>query len=432
MSRETEAVEVIIVGAGLAGLSAARVVDASGLSYKILEATDRAGGKVYSGSNEQGEYALELGAQFVNKDMTELTRLIEESGMHLKRTVSKPDSVYLHAKTRTDVGAFIESVDEEIVHSETDTRLSLAQTIEDWVENEQEEAIAKSFFTEESTVSTEHILAESFLDTSERYASELDDLTHQASGPLKQVIDYLSSQLKEEIQFKHPVESVGYEDGLYRLNTGNGHSHYAEAVIFAIPPSAGSRIKFQEELKTYYEPFLTSYIDGSVIKVSLTYEHPFWHDYEMDGEAVPVEGIVYGDYDGLSVSDSSKEGDHPRLTVFIGGDLAKDWVDRSEQDRHQFVLNRMRDVLGDQVEEYLDYRESIWVDHPYYGGGYSGQVHVAGLPESPDKLRTPFQLSIFASTELAEAFPGFMEGALRSGKSAAEKIINLVDRSDKQ
>ena len=99
MSRETEAVEVIIVGAGLAGLSAARLIDGSGLSYKILEATDRAGGKVYSGFNEQGEYPLELGAQFVNKDMTELTRLIEESGMHLKRTVSKSDSVYLHAKT---------------------------------------------------------------------------------------------------------------------------------------------------------------------------------------------------------------------------------------------------------------------------------------------------------------------------------------------
>lgn len=414
--------DVIIVGAGLAGLSAARAIDSTDMSYRLLEAGNRAGGKVKSGCNKQGEYCLELGAQFVNPDMTEMVQLITASGMTLYETEITEDSVFLNAKTHKAIDSFIESVDEDFTMENVNEQASLSETIEKWDVSNEKKRIAKSFFTEEATVDTDYILAEGFFDVSERYESQLDDLSHQASGPLSAVIEYMEQSLKQPILYNHAVTSVKKLADSYKLTVSTGESFFSKAVIFAVPPTVASTIQFDSQLAEHYQPYLDSFVNGAVIKQTVSYPKAFWHQLEANDSVVSVEGVVFSEFRGLSVSDSSKKGEAPRLTAFIGGELAKKWAKKSEDERQAFILKRLKSVFGAEAEHYSDFRESIWVDHPYCGGGYSAQIHTDGHANAAAYLRTPYQNCVFASTELAEAFPGFMEGAVRSGQLAAERI----------
>ncbi|MCC5890526.1 MAG: FAD-dependent oxidoreductase [Alkalibacterium sp.] len=418
-----EMYDVLIVGAGLAGLSAAKVIDSTELSYCVLEAAGRAGGKVKSGCNNQGDYCLELGAQFVNPDMTEMVRLIEESGMTLSETETGAGSVFLNAKTLSPINDFIESVDDKLGREDTKAKRSLSETIEGWKISDEEKRIAKSFFTEEATVDTDSILADSFFDASERYDSQLDDLSHQASGQLNTLIDHMIESLKQPVLFNHAVDSVSKQEDSYKLTVSSGQSYYAKAVIIAIPPTVAKAVAFDEQLSEYYQPLLDSYVDGAVIKHTFSYPKAFWQELQLKDSLVSVEGVVFSNYRGLSISDSSKKGEAPRLTAFTGGELAKKWAKKSEAERKAFILKRLRSVFGTEAEHYSDFRESIWVDHPYCGGGYSAQIHTKGRPDAAHKLRSPHGQFVFASTEVAEAFPGFMEGAVRSGNRAAKAMI---------
>lgn len=427
MEKEMPIYDVLIVGAGLSGLAAAQTIDQAGLSYCVLEATERAGGKVDSGTNAEGEYWLELGAQFVNTDMTEMVRFIEGSGMSLVKTHAHPNSVFLHAKTMKPVGDLIETVDEELLGDLDSSELSLSEVIEELTDTADEAAVAKSFITEEATVDTDYMSAESYIDVSERYASEQDDLTHQASGQLSKVIAYLVDNLKVPVHFNQPVRQVEKQGDHYEVTTESGDRYRAKGLLLAVPPTVASRLSLPEDLHAHFAPLLSSFVDGSVIKVTLSYDQSFWTAVELEEEKVPVEGIVFSRFQGLSISDSSKEGDTPRLTAFIGGDLAKELAGQPASARQQFVLDRLHEVLGKEADAYVDYRESIWVDHPFCGGGYSAQVHVDGIADAPEQLRMAYEKCVFASTELAEAFPGFMEGAARAGKFAAEQLIEQLD-----
>lgn len=420
--------DVIIVGAGLAGLAAAQVINQTELNYTVLEASDRAGGKVHSGPNSEGEFWLELGAQFVNTDMTEMVRFIEESGLSLVETTSHPDSVFLHAKTMKPVGELIASVDEDLLGEVNSTELSLSDVIEELTDTEDEAAVVKSFIAEETTVDTQYLSAEGYIDTSERYTSEQDDLTHQASGSLSHVINHLVDSLNVPVQFNQAVRKIKAVGDHYELTTDAGDIFQSRRVILAVPPTVARKISLSKELNTHFEPLLSSFVDGSVIKVTLSYDEAFWKTVEGKENKVPLEGIVYSRFQGMTVSDSSKEGDTPRLTAFIGGDLAKELAAQTPDERCDFVMERLKEVLGVKASDYLDYRESLWVNHPFCGGGYSAQVNLAGEADAPEQLRQPYKRLIFASTELAESFPGFMEGAVRSGKQAAEKVILMFEK----
>lgn len=423
MSEKQKIYDVIIVGSGLAGLAAAREINRTELSYTVLEASERSGGKVHSGSNSKGEFQLELGAQFVNKDMTEMGQFIEESGQTLVETHAHPNSVFLHAKTMKPVGDLISTLDEDLLKDFGSSDLSLSEAIDELTDTEDKAAIVKSFMTEETTVEADYISAESYIDTSERYASDKDDLTHQASGSLSEVIDHLVDSLKETIHYKQILKKVDTVESGYALTTQAGNTFQTKAIILAIPPTVAQKISLPDELTKHFRPYLTSFVDGSVIKVTLSYADSFWKAVQEEGETVPLEGIVYSEYQGMTVSDSSKKGDTPRLTAFIGGELAKNLAKQTAEEREQFVMQRLHDVLGDTASNYLDYRESVWVNHPYCGGGYSAQVHVDAETDAPEQLRQPFKKVVFASTELAEAFPGFMEGAVRAGKLAANRLV---------
>ncbi|MER2063426.1 MAG: NAD(P)/FAD-dependent oxidoreductase [Alkalibacterium sp.] len=425
MEKQSSAYDVIIVGAGLAGLAAAKAMHEAGKSYVILEASDRSGGKVCSKVSEDSSRYFELGAQFINKDMTEIVKLIKEAGMELSKTHIPKDLVVISDKSKEPIDFDFKDIPDllgDIVGSPSEEK-SLAKALEENVSNKRKRQIINSFVAAETTVNSQYISALVLKDLVSRITTSKNELNYQASGPLSRVIHYLESINDEAIRYLEPVVKVKETTDGYTVKTKNKTKYHAQNLIMAVPPTAAGRIKFSSSLKDHYEPYLKSYTDGSVIKMTFVYDHPFWREQMIKGKEKTVYGVIYAAHEGVNLMDSSKEEGENRLTLFIGGDKAKELSDVPIEVKEFFAKERLIEVFGEEAEDYKDYEISEFLESPYIGGGYGAMIHVHGQADANDHLKEPFNNVVFASTEIAPEFPQYMEGAVRSGQYAAKRLL---------
>ncbi|WP_423188426.1 flavin monoamine oxidase family protein [Alkalibacterium sp. f15] len=417
--------DVIVIGAGLAGLTAAKALHEKGKKYLILEATDRAGGKVSSKVSEDSSRYFEQGAQFVNKDMTEIVKLIEEAGMTLEETHIPEDLVVISEKSREPIRFDFKDIPamlREVAETESASQ-SLASLLDKHVGNKRKRQIIKSFVASETTVNSDYINAEALEDLVSRITTTNNELNYQASGPLSRVVRYLETINEEAIRYLEPVVKVKAIENGYILKTKNKTKYHAKALIMAVPPTAAARIEFSSSLAEHYDRYLKSYVDGAVIKMTFVYDDPFWREQAIKGKKRTVYGVIYAANEGVNVMDSSKAEGENRLTLFIGGDKAKELASVPIEVKEFFAKERLIEVFGDEAEMYKDYEISEWQGSPYCGGGYGAMVHYKGEPKAREHLKEPFNNLVFASTELGPQFPQFMEGAIRSGQYAAKRLV---------
>lgn len=429
VEKQTSEYDVIIVGAGLAGLAAAKAMKEEGKSYLLLEATDRAGGKVFSKISEDTSRYFELGAQFVNKDMTEIVKLIKAADMDLSRTQIPEDLVVISDKSKEPIHLDFKDITDALgamndIHFDSSP---LDELLDQHIENKRKRQIIKSFIAAETTVNTRHLDAKGLKELVSRITTTNNELSYQASGPLSKVIRYLEAVSKDEIHYLEPVVKVKQTKTGYTLKTKNKTKYHAKSVVMAVPPTAAARIEYSSGLADHYDRYLDSYVDGAVIKMTFVYGTPFWREKTIKGKKRPVYGVIYSASEGVNLMDSSKEEGENRLTLFIGGDKAKELADVPVEVKEFFAKERLIEVFGEEAEDYKDYEISEWQQSPYYGGGYGAMVRFDGEAEAHKYLMEPYQNMVFASTELAPEFPQYMEGAIRSGQYAVKRLIEELD-----
>lgn len=429
MDNETVTYDVIIVGAGLAGLSAARALKEKGKSYLILEATDRSGGKVYSKVSEDGSRYFELGAQFINKDMTEIVKLIEQAGMSLEETRIPDDIVIISDKSKEPIRLDFKDIPDllGLVMDKKSDSLPLSDLLDEHVDNKRKRDIIKSFVAAETTVNSTYIKVEALKELVSRITTTSNGLNYQSSGPLSRVIYNLETEHHDAIRYLEPVEKIKENDKGYTVRTKNKSKFHAKALIIAAPPTAAARIKFSASLSDHFERYMRSYIDGAVIKMTFVYDAPFWREQALKSRKKSVYGVIYTAHEGVNVMDSSKQEGENRLTLFIGGDKARELSGVPIEVKEFFAIDRLIEVFGEEAENYKDYEISEWEGSPYTGGGYGAMVHHKGEAGANRHLNEPFNNVVFASTELAPRFPYFMEGAIRSGQYAVSRLVEEMD-----
>lgn len=424
MKPEEPVYDVIVIGAGLAGLSAARELKNKGLQYKVIEATKRPGGKVRSSVEADSSRYMELGAQFVNEDMVEMVHLIREAGMELERTYLPDDAIIINER-KAEVGHIGFDHHAELLGDLAFKKKSpLSEVLKEVVEDEEEAKAIKSFVAAEFTVNSEYISPKALKRLIGNITLEEDEVKFQASGPLDKVIQFLAEESSDRIIYQAPVTDILKQKNNYVIKIGSQQSYFAKSVIVAVPPTVARRIRFSESLQERYQRALNSFIDGAVIKITLSYKEAFWRHFSIHGEEKTLFGVLFADQEGVNVMESSKVAGESRLTMFIGGDKAKTLSETSPEAREQFAVDCLTDILGKQAREYQDLVEKVWVESLYFGGGYGAVTHFAGDFEAKQVLKEPHENLVFASTELAPEFPQFMEGAVRSGKYAAKRLLN--------
>ena len=439
--------DVVVVGAGPAGLMAARRLQAEGRSVAVLEARERVGGRTHSDVVD-GAF-LELGGQWVSPDQTELLALIDEVGMTTYLRYRDGDNLY-----RTPGGDVVRYAGggfpvSDATQAETERLVRLMDElveqvgcIEPWAHPRAREldTIAFSHWLrresadEEACQNISMFIAGAMLTKPPHAFSTLQAVLMAASagsfthltdedfildqrvvGGMQAVSQAMAADL--EVHLGTPVHTLRRDDaGVTAMS--DRVTVRARHVVVAVPPNLYTRIGFDPPLPRRQHQLHQHLSLGLVIKVHAVYPTPFWREQGLSGTCFGATALVPEIYDNTNHED-------PRgtLVAFVSDEKADAMFELSEQDRRAAILTGIADFLGPQALDPVVYYESDWASEEWTRGAYAASFDLGGLSRYGRDQATPVGRVHWAGSDIATAGYQHVDGALRSGRAAAEAIM---------
>lgn len=448
-------VDVVVAGAGLSGLSAARRLTRAGLDVLVLEARDRVGGRVFSrAAPEEVPGRIDLGAQWIGAGHERVRDLARRAGVERYRTHEDGNTI-LHLDGET-----LTLADGELPGGESSVEeyLRTVQTLETMADSVPREApweadeahrwdrrTVRRWIDENTASGVARWLLETALRTV--LACELHEvsLLHllfyaRASGGLQylmdsrggaqdeqclegagRLVDWLAAQVEDRIHLNRPVRrivrhhrGVWFEGPDYRVGARFG--------VVALPPTLAGRLDYHPPLPAGRDQLTQRTPAGSVMKFHAVYDSPFWRHSGLSGTALTDHGPFRVVFDG-----GPSDGDAGFLVGFLEGDEARRAASLPDGTRRREVLKSLGTLFGSQALSPRCYRDMDWSEEPYTRGCYGAFFPPGTWTAHGSHLRQPVGRIHWAGTETATAYAGYMEGALRAGERAARTIQQRSD-----
>ena len=420
------ACDLVVVGAGFAGLAAATALKEAGLSVVVLEARDRVGGRVEARINSLGEM-LDTGGQFFCQDMPEIVALVRRHGGSIietpfaGRAVEQPPPA-IHATGRQD-GAAIRNRMKAI---DPDSAEIAEVTVAAWLARQDDGPAAQAAFA--STIQglwcrgIDEIPLWYLISNDRRVTNEVSELQYHPAETMHRVAQAMATALDGAIRLSEPVRLVehGPEGVRVTARTGTFCGHQA---IVAVPPVMANRLEFSPALPRRLSEALGAWRSGSVIKIVLRYARAFWRDLGLSGM------VMWREPAGLFACDASRDDTHPALVMFVGGPLAEAWRKLEPEGIRAEAVRLLTIALGPDAAGILDFSARDWTDDPRSGGGYSDIVADLEARNAETSLISGHPPLHFACSELSPSFPGYIEGAVVAGRAAAQRVLNALQSS---
>jgi monoamine oxidase len=414
----THDVDVVIVGAGFSGLAAAAALVSADRTVTVLEARERVGGRVESMLDGLGR-RVDSGGQYLADEMLAIRGLAERFGASLVRNESPGDSITLPMECHDewDYGEqFYEGL--RVLHH-ADANV----TFDSWVDGLEASECTKAAIR--STADGQMCLDHRSLGLAHvahqlrRTPPLAEELQYSVEGTMHALAEQLAASLGDCVRLGAAVRRIDRHPGGLVVHT-DGAAVRCRQVVMAVPPTAAAQLVFEPPLPDHLADALAGFRAGDVTKILVRYAQPFWHARGLDGT------VRFNTPYGLYVADASASDAHA-LVMFVGGPLAATWRALGETARKEFAVQHLVNAFGDDAAAPIDVLVRDWPPDQWGGGGYCQFVTGLGEPVQIDVLMTGTDGVQFASTELAELFPGYIEGAVHAGRRAAQRTIDLLD-----
>jgi monoamine oxidase len=458
--RGTRRVDVVVVGAGFAGLTAARRLVRAGLSVTVLEARNRVGGRVLGREIAPGEES-ERGATFVGPTQNRILALAEELGVGTFPTYAEGENVYFADGSRMtysdtgptgtappdpvilpDLATVVTRLNQMSTEVPVDAPWEAAaagdwdrQTLETWInENSTTErfrrlvpvATRPIFGAEPRELSLLFVLFyiaasgdERNPGTFERNFNTRDGAQmFRFEGGSALLCKKLARRLGRRVVLRSPVSRIVQGRAGVRVESKRLVVR-ADRAILALPPALAGRIDFAPNLSGSRAQLNRVVPQGTLLKVTAVYDRPFWRDKGLNGTAVSLNGPVNATFD-----DSPQDGSPGVLFGFVGGDEARAHLARSRADRRAAVLRNFVDYFGGEAANPREYFETDWPNARWSRGGPVGIYGPGTLIEHGHAIREPAGFLHWSGTETANYWNGYMDGAVRSGERAAYEVLD--------
>ncbi len=421
--RPTLDADVVVVGAGFSGLSAATALEAAGRSVLVLEARDRVGGKVDSVVDATGR-RVDTGGQFIADEMHAVLQLVRDAGMAVS------DHRHPGLAATAPVGHDLDWEAAELAYESLRGRTDIdpSQWLREWIDDsplsDGARTALRSMVDGHMCIDHRALGVAHVFDQLRRTPPLATELQYSVDPGMHTLAERLADSLTGAVHTDEPVRTVSHRDDLIEVTT-SGAAYLTRHVVVAVPPSAIGTIAFSPPLPAELTAAAAAFVAGDVTKIVLRYTEPFWRRAGLDGT------IRFCEPAGLYVADATV-GTAAALVVFVGGPLAATWRTLGRR-RVSTVLSHLEPILGAPVRNTLDVIVRDWAPDVFGGGGYAQFVTGVGRPSQIARLRDSPPGTTFAATELAEVFPGYVEGAIHAGRAAAaEALIQLAHpRSDR-
>lgn len=442
-------VDVVVVGAGVTGLTVATELRRAGRTVAVLEARDRVGGRLLTDTLDGVE--LEVGGQWVSPDQTELLRVLEELGLETFQRYREGASVYIGldgvrrtftgaqlpvpAETETEMEELIELLDalsgamdplQPWNHRDADEldRISFAS----WLAQHSDDAeacdnigmyVGAAMLTK-PTHSFSALSAVLMAASAGGFSNLVDAdfiLDRRVVGGLQQVPLRLAEQLGDVLCTGAPVTSVEWDTAGAVVRTAEA-AFAATNVVIAVPPTLVSRIAFDPPLPAPHALMRQHQSFGLVIKLHLTYATPFWREAGLSGTAFSPYAVVHEAYDNTNHGDS-----RGTLVGFVSDEAADALLELTEQERRDSVLASLAAYYGDEALEPVAYYESPWMHEEWTAGAYGTSFAIGALTRYGKHLREDVGPLSFGSSDIAGLGFQHVDGAIRVGRMLAEGVL---------
>jgi monoamine oxidase len=415
--------DVVIVGAGFTGLSAAHELKKAGIDFVLLEARGRVGGRVEAKRNGLGE-RIDSGGQFLCEDMPELMALLQARGKTLVEAHVEGDFVTqpridAAEADRTYLGSM--AIRDRMNAIAPDDPAIAGLTVAVWLDRQNDpdgvKAAFRSMIEGLWCQALEKLPLWHLIDNDRRVTNEVSELQYFVRETMQSLADDLAADLGDRVLLNMPVRIIEHgPEGVRLLSTAGAIE--ARAALVAVPPMMVSKLDFAPPLPAGLRRALGVWQSGAVIKVLVRYPRAFWRARGLSGV------VMWRDLPGLFACDVSKDNGHAALVVFVGGPLALRWRELGDSALRAEVTTRLEDALGTEAAEMLDLSYRDWTHDRWSGGGYSDLIIDATATDAERIILAGAPQLHFAASELSPSFPGYIEGAVVAGRIAARKIIS--------
>src|SRR5262252_9340543 len=444
--------DVIVVGAGLAGLAAARHLQGAGYSVLVIEARDRVGGRVLNHSLGGGQ-VVDVGGQFVGPAQRHILGLAAEVGVATLpiftsgltilefggRRYSYRRAPRLSPLQLVDSGRAILALERMARRVPLDAPWRAAgaaaadsRTLADWARRNVRtrlgrfaiEAFSQGVLAcEPGEVSLLHVLfylraAGGFRQlTAVTGAAQQDRL----AGGSQLIALRMAEQLgPDRVWLGAPVTRIEQGSSRVVAYSAAGVATGRRAVV-AVPPALAGRISYDPPLPADRDQLTQAAPMGSVIKCLAAYDEPFWREAGYNGQAA-------SDGPGARVTFDTgpPDGSPGVLLGFVTGAEARRLARAGPAQRRAEVLASFALYFGPAATRPADYAEHDWTADPWTRGCYGAHFPPGTWTQFGPALRRPVGLLHWAGTETATSWSGYMDGAVQSGERAAAEVLEAL------
>lgn len=437
--------DVVVVGAGFAGLAAARDLVKHGHDVVVLEGRDRVGGR--SSTTTIAGVPVDLGGTFVGPTQDAVLALAKELGCETVPTHTRGKNlIRWRGKVRSYRStipklSIIELVDVSRIQWRFDRVSRRVPVDAPWTSSLAEKLDSKTLdqwlryvHANASTRDLMAIMARVTWGCEPEQVSMMHAVRYvKAAGGIGRMLDVeggaqqdrfpggtqqIALRMAEELNPRVLLDTIvrGIErraGGELVVRSGRGEI-IAKAVVVAIPPAHRAGIEFDPALPPEYEKLAEHWPLGNLSKAYAAYETPFWRANGCSGEALSDEGPVFITFD-VSPGD-----DGPG--VLLGFTDARSFDSLAPAERRERALAGFATLYGDAATKPIDYIDHCWGTEEFAPGGPTAAVPPGSWTTYGPWLRKPIDGIFWAGTETADAWTGFLDGAVRSGKRAASEV----------
>jgi monoamine oxidase len=461
--RRARRTDVVVMGAGLAGLTAARELVKAGKSVVVLEADARVGGRTLNRDVGGGE-VVEAGGQFAGPTQDHILGLAKEVGVGTFPGYLPGPSVYIAdgqvqrydptgplgdippdllalpdlAQAVTRLDQMSRAVPPDAPWTAADAELLDGQTVGSWLRAntvnskravEAFDLFFNSFYGNRTLdVGLLFFLGQIAGMGNERTPGTLERGLASKGGAQESrfvggsqlVSTKVAQALGRRVVLRAPVRRIEQRGTRATVVSDRG-TWLARRVIVAIPPPLATEIRWDPVLPVDHDALRRRMPLGTLAKCEAIYEEPFWRKENRGWRAVKIGGVVKEMFD--NTPPSGKPG---ILMGFLGGHSWRMWTPRPAAERKQAILADFAQAFGPGALKPTDYFEQDWTQEPWIRGGPVSVLGPGTTTAFLPALTRPFRRVHWAGTETSPYWNGYMDGAVRSGERAATEVLDRL------